>query len=303
MPALAAGVAVRRRRHQSGWAGSSAIPEAWFADFNDVPAGQSLPRLRRAHGARRNHGGVPQRQLLPQRPRDARADGGLPAARQAQRWHTFLRRRPAPCSSTSPQTTSRPTGSSSSIARGSPAAARARSADRQPSAVLPQLAGCARPDGGLPSQGLRGRRATSRRPRPACSPTARWGIPARAAGSLDRGDRAVEGDRRLRQRELLPADPNTRGQMAVFMTKTFHRPEGDSLPGAGELGPERRRRRQRALASGYLPWMGAQYSLFNSAPRTWVLWPDSAPHTPVDCTSGHLPGQLHDATRCTPAST
>ena len=82
-----------------------------------------------------------------------------------------------------------------------------------------------------------------------------------------------------------PLQNTTRGQMAVFMSKTFHRPEGirfleQASWGASdaEVG--------NVLSAGYLPWMGAQFSLFNSAPPNLGLWPDSAPNTPFDCTSG-----------------
>jgi len=85
--------------------------------------------------------------------------------------------------------------------------------------------------------------------------------------------------------KFCPNDLNTRGQMAVFMTKTFHRPEGIRFleqatfgPSDGDVGS--------VLGAGYLPWMGAQYSMFNSAPPSLGLWPDSAPSSPVDCTSG-----------------
>ena len=77
----------------------------------------------------------------------------------------------------------------------------------------------------------------------------------------------------------------TRGQMAVFMTKTFHRPEGIRFleqatwgPNDGEIGGY--------LSSGVLPWMAGQYSLSGSLYPVQQLWPDTKPTTPVNCTSG-----------------
>jgi uncharacterized protein (DUF1800 family) len=82
-----------------------------------------------------------------------------------------------------------------------------------------------------------------------------------------------------------PNQPNTRGQMAVFMTKTFHRPEAIRFleqatwgPNDGEIGGY--------LASGDLPWMAGQFSLSGSLYPVQQLWPDTKPTTPVDCTSG-----------------
>jgi uncharacterized protein (DUF1800 family) len=82
-----------------------------------------------------------------------------------------------------------------------------------------------------------------------------------------------------------PNDPNTRGQMAVFMTKTFHRPEGIRFLEQASWGPSDADV-GTALSLGYLPWLGAQYSLFNSVYPNLLLWPDTAPSSPVDCTTG-----------------
>ncbi len=46
--------------------------------------------------------------------------------------------------------------------------------------------------------------------------------------------------------QYCPSNPVTRGQMAVFLAKTFHRPEADALPRAGDLGPEGLRDQRRA---------------------------------------------------------
>jgi uncharacterized protein (DUF1800 family) len=82
-----------------------------------------------------------------------------------------------------------------------------------------------------------------------------------------------------------PYDPNTRGQMAVFMAKTFHRPEATRFleqatwgPTDGDVGG--------VLGVGFLPWMAGQYSLINSPYPSLLLWPDNKPTDPVDCTSG-----------------
>jgi uncharacterized protein (DUF1800 family) len=82
-----------------------------------------------------------------------------------------------------------------------------------------------------------------------------------------------------------PGEANSRGQMAVFMTKTFHRPEGIRFLEQASWGPSDSDV-GLALAQGYLPWMAGQFSLFNSAPPAMPLWPDNAPSTPVDCTTG-----------------
>jgi uncharacterized protein (DUF1800 family) len=82
-----------------------------------------------------------------------------------------------------------------------------------------------------------------------------------------------------------PNSPNTRGQMAVFMAKTFHRPEGVRFleqatwgPSDGNIGA--------VLGSGNLPWLASQYSIYPSYYPTLLLWPDTKPSSPVDCTSG-----------------
>jgi len=82
-----------------------------------------------------------------------------------------------------------------------------------------------------------------------------------------------------------PLLPNTRGQMAVFMTKSFHRTEGIRFLEQASWGPSDADV-GTVLSQGYLPWMGGQFSLFNSTPPTMLLWPDNAPTTPVDCTTG-----------------
>ena len=84
-----------------------------------------------------------------------------------------------------------------------------------------------------------------------------------------------------------PNLPNTRGQMAVFMTKTFHRPEGIRFleqaawgPSDGDIGG--------SLSLGFLPWMANQYSLTNSLYPVQQLWPDTKPTTPGGLHLGSL---------------
>ena len=82
-----------------------------------------------------------------------------------------------------------------------------------------------------------------------------------------------------------PNAPNSRGQMAVFMSKTFHRPESIRFLEQATWGP--RDAEIGALPSvGYLPWMAGQYSAAPSYYPAMGLWPDSAPSSPVDCTTG-----------------
>ena len=77
-----------------------------------------------------------------------------------------------------------------------------------------------------------------------------------------------------------PSNSVTRGQMAVFMTKTFHRPEAIRFleqatwgPNDSEIGA--------VLGQGYLPWLAAQNAV---APSTYPnslypLWPGDTPDT------------------------
>ena len=85
--------------------------------------------------------------------------------------------------------------------------------------LLPDEPGAARPDGGLPAQDRA--RLDVRPAAPAPGAFGDVACPSHVRG-LDRAARRRGGDRRLRRRQLLPAQSNnTRGQMAVFITKTF----------------------------------------------------------------------------------
>jgi uncharacterized protein (DUF1800 family) len=73
-----------------------------------------------------------------------------------------------------------------------------------------------------------------------------------------------------------PGNSVTRGQMAVFMAKTFHRPEAVRFleqatwgPTDAEIG--------KLLGMGYLPWLASQFSAPASSYPQLTLWPDSTP--------------------------
>jgi uncharacterized protein (DUF1800 family) len=77
-----------------------------------------------------------------------------------------------------------------------------------------------------------------------------------------------------------PSNSVTRGQMAVFMKKTFHRPEATRFleqatwgPSDSEIGA--------MLGQGYLPWLAAQNSAAQSSyPNAlFPLWPNDTPDT------------------------
>src|SRR5262245_32444708 len=73
-----------------------------------------------------------------------------------------------------------------------------------------------------------------------------------------------------------PGNSVTPGQMAVFMAKTFHRPEAIRFleqatwgPTDGEIG--------KLLGTGILPWLAGQYSAPASTYPQPTLWPDDVP--------------------------
>jgi uncharacterized protein (DUF1800 family) len=80
-----------------------------------------------------------------------------------------------------------------------------------------------------------------------------------------------------------PANPVTRGQMAVFMTKTFHRPEAIRFLEQATWGPSDADV-GTVLGKGYLPWLATQYTTPASTyPNAlFPLWP---PATPASCDS------------------
>ena len=94
--------------------------------------------------------------------------------------------------------------------------------------------------------------------------------------------------------DFCPNQPNTRGQMAVFMTKTFHRPEGIRFLEQATWGPSDSAI-GGVLGSGYLGWLGGQYSLFNSAYPPMRSVARLGALDPGRLHDGHLPArQLHD---------
>ena len=78
-----------------------------------------------------------------------------------------------------------------------------------------------------------------------------------------------------------PSSAVTRGQMAVFLAKTFHRPEGIRFLQQATWGPKDQDV-STLLGQGYLPWLAAQYQLPPSSYPTMTLWPNT---TPASCDS------------------
>ncbi len=68
----------------------------------------------------------------------------------------------------------------------------------------------------------------------------------------------------------------TRGQMAVFLAKTFHRPEATRFLEQATWGPKDSEI-SGLLGVGYLPWMAAQFNLPVSGYPNLPLVPDSTP--------------------------
>jgi uncharacterized protein (DUF1800 family) len=76
-----------------------------------------------------------------------------------------------------------------------------------------------------------------------------------------------------------PSNPVTRGQMAVFLAKTFHRNEGARFLQQATWGPKDSEI-SNVLGVGYLPWLGAQFSLPPTQYPALPLVPDDEPE---DC--------------------
>ncbi len=75
-----------------------------------------------------------------------------------------------------------------------------------------------------------------------------------------------------------PGNSVTRGQMAVFMAKTFHRPEAIRFleqatwgPTDAEIG--------KLLGMGNVPWLASQFAAAPSSYPLLTLWPDDTPGT------------------------
>ena len=73
-----------------------------------------------------------------------------------------------------------------------------------------------------------------------------------------------------------PNNPVTRGQMAVFLTKTFHRPEAIRFLQQATWGPNDTDI-SGILGVGYLPWLASQYALSASPYPALPLVPDDEP--------------------------
>ena len=183
------------------------------------PGHSRLPHLqpvRRDSRAQRRHRGHRQRSLRRQRQHVEAADGRVPPARASTACATCRRPAPARSSATSPVRRRSARGSRTSPARGSPAVVAAGiTARRTPCAATRWPCSCSRPNTV---------RRTSRRPAPAPSTT-----------STCPGAFAVDFIEQLAAENITggcgtnpplycPLNNNTRGQMAVFVTKTFNLP-------------------------------------------------------------------------------
>ena len=73
-----------------------------------------------------------------------------------------------------------------------------------------------------------------------------------------------------------PNSPVTRGQMAVFMARTFHRPEAIRFLQQATWGPKDSEI-SSLLGVGYIPWLSTQFSLPPSPYPNLPLVPDNEP--------------------------
>ena len=170
-----------------------------------------VPRRHSRSRGQRDHERLRRRQLLSERGRDARADGGLPAEVRARRGLSCLRQPRATYSTTCPRAPSRPPGSSSSPKRESPRVAAAEITARTP-----------------PSRGRRWRSSSSS---PSWAPHTRrlqppGPVQRRSRERLRRGvDRGARGSRdhvRLRGREILSRPiPRHEPRWPPFWSRTF----------------------------------------------------------------------------------
>ena len=90
-----------------------------------------------------------------------------------------------------------------------------------------------------------------------------------------------------------PANAVTRGQMAVFLAKTFHRPEATRFLEQATWGPKDLEI-SAVLGQGYLPWLAAQYSLPASLYPALPLVPDNQPAGCGDGTGANPPNCRRD---------
>ena len=175
------------------------------------PAGRRLPRVRRDDLSQAASPPARRRQLRSRQPRHPRADGGLPAQGRARLVIRAARRARA-LSRTCRARASSPTGSSSSPPRASrPAAAAASTVPTAPSRAGRWPCSCSR---------RRTAPATRRRPRPESSATCRRTTPTHP-GSRSSTTAHITGGCQASPLLYCPDNPSTRGQMAVFLVKTF----------------------------------------------------------------------------------
>ncbi len=73
-----------------------------------------------------------------------------------------------------------------------------------------------------------------------------------------------------------PGNAVTRGQMAVFMAKTFHRDEAVRFLEQATWGPNDEEI-GKLLGLGILPWLGAQYATPATSYPVLPMWPDTVP--------------------------
>jgi len=90
-----------------------------------------------------------------------------------------------------------------------------------------------------------------------------------------------------------PGNAVTRGQMAVFLAKTFHRGEGARFLEQASWGPKDSEV-SYVLGKGYLPWLAEQYSLTPSLFPAQNLVPDSTPSGCGDGTAATPPNCRRD---------
>ena len=93
--------------------------------------------------------------------------------------------------------------------------------------------------------------------------------------------------------QYCPTNAVTRGQMAVFLAKTFHRPEATRFLEQATWGPKDSEI-SGVLGVGYLSWMAAQYSLPASIYPPQNLVPDSTPPSCGDGTGATPPNCRRD---------
>jgi uncharacterized protein (DUF1800 family) len=93
--------------------------------------------------------------------------------------------------------------------------------------------------------------------------------------------------------QYCPNNPVTRGQMAVFLAKTFHRNEAIRFLEQATWGPKDSEI-SGVLGQGYLPWMAAQYQLPPSIYPPQNLVPDSTPSGCGDGTAATPPNCRRD---------